>query len=106
MQIHSKNKTWPTNSKNSNITKSLHTQIHINISPKKHDLSTQLLTSSECLLLVGNYLFKGDNRSTRKRCEIPSQLTITALERHHWRRFGVFNVNVEHIPYLVLVTLL
>ena len=26
-------------------------------------------------------------------------------ERRHWRRFGVFIVNLKHIPHLVLVFL-
>ena len=29
---------------------------------------------------VGNYMFKGDNRNTRTRCEIRSKLTIKAPE--------------------------
>ena len=36
-----------------------------------------------------------------------SKLTIETLEQgHHWRHFGVFIVNVEHISYLALVFLL
>ena len=30
----------------------------------------------------GNYMFKINNRNTRTRCEICSELTITAPERH------------------------
>ena len=44
---------------------------------------------------AGNYMFKGNNRSTRTRCEICSKLTIKAPERR--RRSGAFIVNFEHI---------
>ena len=40
-----------------------------------------------------NYIFKGNNRNTRKRCR-------------HWRRSGVFIVKFEHISHFVLVFLL
>ena len=49
------------------------------------------------------YLFKVNNRSDRKRCKICSKLTIKTPERRHWRRSGVFIVNVEHISHLVLL---
>ena len=52
------------------------------------------------------YLFKVNNRNTRKRCEIWSKLTIKTPERPHWRRSGVFIVNFEHIWYLLLEFLL
>ena len=52
------------------------------------------------------YLFKVNSENTRKRCEIFSKLTIKTLERRHWRRSGVFIVNVEHISLLFLVLLL
>ena len=55
---------------------------------------------------AGNYLPKVNNRNTRKRCEACSKLTIKTLERHHWRRSGVFIVNFEHISHLALVSLL
>ena len=55
---------------------------------------------------VGIHLLKFNNRNTRTRCEICSKLTIKTLERRHWYRSGVFNVNFEHISYLVLVFLL
>ena len=55
---------------------------------------------------LGIYMFKVNNRNARTRCEICSKLTIRTLEQHHWRRFGVFIVNFEHISYLVLVYLL
>ena len=39
------------------------------------------------------------------KCEIYSKLTLKTPERHHWRRSGVFIVNVEHISHLTLVLL-
>ena len=44
------------------------------------------------------YLFKVNNRNTRKRCEICSKLTIKTP--------SVFIVKFEHISYLFLVFLL
>ena len=35
-----------------------------------------------------------------QRCEICSKLTIKPPKRRHWRRFGVFIVNFEHISHL------
>ena len=52
------------------------------------------------------YLFKFNNRSTKKSCEIRSELTIKTPERRQWRRSGVFIVNFEHISQLFLVFLL
>ena len=49
------------------------------------------------------YLFKVNNRSTGKRCEICSKLTIKTQEQS---RSGVFMVNFEHISHLFLVFLL
>ena len=51
------------------------------------------------------YLLKVNNRNTRTRCEIYSELTIKTLERRHWRRSGVFIVNFEHNSHLVPVFL-
>ena len=55
---------------------------------------------------ANNYLFKVNNRNTRKRCEICSQLTKKAPHRRQWHRSGVFIVNFEHIPYPLPVFLL
>ena len=52
------------------------------------------------------YLFKVNNRNTRKRCEIRSKLTIIAPERRHCRCSGVFIINFGHISHLFLVFLL
>ena len=49
------------------------------------------------------YLFKVNNRNTRKRCEICAKLTIKTQERRH---SGVFIVNFEHISNFFLVFLL
>ena len=46
------------------------------------------------------YLLKVNNKNTRTKCEICSKLTIKTPERRHWRRFGVFIVNFEHISHL------
>ena len=42
------------------------------------------------------YLFKFNNRSTRKTCEICSELIVKTPERRHWHRSGVFIANFEH----------
>ena len=52
------------------------------------------------------YLFKVNNRNTRKKCEICHKLTIKTPEWRKWRRTGVFIVNPEHISHLFLVFLL
>ena len=52
------------------------------------------------------YLFKVNNKNTRKRCEICSKLTIKTPERRHWGGSGVFTVNFEHISHLFLEYLL
>ena len=51
-------------------------------------------------------MFKVNNKNARARREICSKLTIKTPERRHWRRFGVFIVNFEHILHLALVFLL
>ena len=52
------------------------------------------------------YLFKVNNRNTRKRCETCSKLTIKTPERRQWRCSGVFIVNFERILLFFLVFLL
>ena len=52
------------------------------------------------------YLFKVNNRNTRKRCEICSKLRIKTPERRFWRRSGVSIVNFKHISHLFLLFLL
>ena len=51
------------------------------------------------------HMFIVDNRNTRNRWEISSQLTSKTTGRQ-WHRFDVFIVNCEHIPHLFLVLLL
>ena len=51
------------------------------------------------------YLFKSNNRNSRKRCEVYSKLTIKTTERPYWCHSGVFIVNFEHISHLFLVFL-
>ena len=52
------------------------------------------------------YLFKDNTRNNRATCEICSKLTLKTPERRQWRRSGVFAVNFEQIPHIVLVFLL
>ena len=54
---------------------------------------------------AGIYLLKVNNKNTRTRCEICSELTIMTLEWSQWCRSVVFIVNFEHILQLVLVFL-
>ena len=55
---------------------------------------------------ASNYVFKFVNRNTRTSGEICLKFTIKTPERRHWRLFGVYIVNFEHTPHLVLVFLL
>ena len=59
-------------------------------------ISEEHLESSQPFNPAYNYMFKINNRNTRKKCEIFSKLTIKTPERRHWRRSGVFIVNFEH----------
>ena len=52
---------------------------------------------------AGICLLKVNNRNTRARCEICSELTIKPPE---WRHSCAFVVNFEHISHLALVVLL
>ena len=49
------------------------------------------------LLPAGIYLLKVNNRNSRTRCEIGSQLTIKIPKRRQWRRSDIFIVNFEHV---------
>ena len=55
---------------------------------------------------VGIYLLKSNNRNTRIKCGICSELTIKTAERRPCRCYGVFIVNYENISHYVLVFLL
>ena len=57
------------------------------------------------MLAVDIYLFKVNNRKTRKRCKICSRSTINTKERRQLRCCGVLIVNFEHISHLFLVFL-
>ena len=46
------------------------------------------------------------SRNTKKRRGICLKLTIKIPERRHWRRYGAFIVDLEHISQLSLVFLL
>ena len=50
--------------------------------------------------------FKINNRNTRKRCKVYSNLTMKTKEGRHWRHSGSFTVNFEHISHHPLVFLL
>ena len=52
------------------------------------------------------YLFQVNNRSTKKKCEICSKLTIKTPEWRHWRRSIIFIVNFERISHLFVLFLL
>ena len=52
------------------------------------------------------YLFKINNKNTRKSCETCSKLIVKTLERRQWRRFGVFIDNFEYISPIFLAFLL
>ena len=43
------------------------------------------------------YMFKFNNRNTKKRSKLCSKLTIIIPERHHWRHSGVFIIAKLHV---------
>ena len=55
------------------------------------------------LIPTNIFLFKVNNRNTRKRFEICSKLILKTPERRQWRRSVVFIVNSEQILHTVLV---
>ena len=87
-----------------------HTQIKIknscsfNLGSTKKCFHNEITNSKQ--YPASNYIFKVDNRNTRRRCEICSKLIIKIPERRQWRFSGIFIVKFEHISYLVLVFLL
>ena len=48
-------------------------------------------------------MLKVNNRNTRKRWKICSNLTLKTLKQHHWRRSDIFIVNFEHTSPLFLL---
>ena len=53
------------------------------------------------LIQANIYLFKFNNKNTRKKCEGCSKLTIKTPKRRQWRHSGVF-INFENISLLFL----
>ena len=51
---------------------------------------------SNCKHPAGNYIFKVNNRNTRARCEICSELAIKPMASS-----GVFNINFQHSVSIV-----
>ena len=72
----------------------------------KFVVSFHILSSHAEAYPAGIYLLKFNNRDTRIRSATCSKLTIKIPKRRHWRGFGVFIVNSEHISDLILVFLL
>ena len=52
------------------------------------------------------YLFKINNRNTRRRCETCLKLTLEIRERRQLYRSGVLIVSFQHISHLFLELLL
>ena len=70
------------------------------LDPFSEGIVFRLVATSFIACLPNIYLFKVNNRSTRKRCEICSKLTI------FWHRSVVFLVNFDHISRFFSVFLL
>ena len=71
-----------------------------------HSLTNDLFKDTKINFPGNNYLFKVNNRNTRKSCKTCSKLTIKTLERRQWLRSYVLIVNLEHISKLFSVLLL
>ena len=54
--------------------------------------SSVAIVDSEQVNPANNYMFKVNNRNTRRRCEVFSKLTIKILERRQW--LGLVNIRV------------
>ena len=61
-----------------------------------------LLEGLQRSIPAGIYLFNVNNRNTRTRSEICSELKIKTPERRQWRHSVVFIVNFKHILHLLL----
>ena len=87
------------------------------------EISKELISSRKCLYVVlfmhfrvyyknlisgaipvGLYLVKVNNRNTRTRCKICSKLTMKTTERRHWRRSGVFIINLVYFTPCSIVS--
>ena len=64
------------------------------------NLNNYYINLPQGMFPVSNYLFKGNNRNTRKRCEMYSKLTKKSLEWCHRLYYGVFIINFEHISLI------
>ena len=72
---------------------------------KKSKMQNCVLDVWHAPLPTNIYLFKFNNKITRKRCEICSELTIKTPKRRQWRRSGVFivNLNIFHAFFSVSI---
>ena len=52
---------------------------------------------------AGISLFKVNIKNTRSMCGICSKLAIKTLKQRQWRLSGIFIVNFEQIPHIVLI---
>ena len=60
----------------------------------------------QCEIPANIYLFKVNDKNTRKKCETCSKLTTKTPEQHQWRCSGDFIVNFEYTSHLFLVFLI
>ena len=49
---------------------------------------------------TGNYMFKVNNKNSRRRCEICSELTTKTPERRHWRFVNFVNFEQENAVWV------
>ena len=69
-------------------------------------MATWIRLSSSNLFPADIYLLEVNNRNAKTRYKICSKLSIKTLERRHWWRSGIFNVDFEPISHFVLDFLL
>ena len=67
------------------------------------EINGKVETKCDKKLPSQNLPFTVNNRNTRARCEICSNLAIKAPKRRNWRGSGDFIFNFDHISHLVLV---
>ena len=67
------------------------------------EINGKVETKCDKKLPSQNLPFTVNNRNTRARCEICSNLAIKAPKRRNWRGSGAFIFNFDHISHLVLV---
>ena len=67
-------------------------------------VSTGRITFTQWVANSANkYLFKVENRNTKKRCKICLKLPTETPEQSQWRLSVVFIINFKHISQLFLV---